>query len=946
LVRRIRKIVHGQSKKTRKGAQREENEKVKNMLILNKVNENGEIMEDDVEEEEEIIVVAGKQKSTEKVHAIDSDEELELRVAREEIREINDELFLDDDVETLSKLVSDTYLGDSSDEEDENLDDDEEDFEQILADLKINTQVNPWSLSLKNRKLLISTLFADQEKKISAIIKRNTVDCIRLLKEMQELNERQSLTILKQSRVVALTSTGAAMNQSLLNSLAAPVYIIEEAGELLESQIFAILGNHVQHLILIGDEQQLRPKVNNYNLEKKFNFAISMFERLVKREIGYSTILTQQRMRPEISKITRLFYKELKDHPKVVNFPNVPGIAQNVLFFTHNKKENDADGTKSNDFEAEMAVGLAEYLSNQLDYSCKDITIVTPYQGQRFKIKTLATKKGVDVRVVTIDDYQGEENKVIILSLVRSNQDDVAGFVEIENRIIVSLSRAKYGLYIFGNSSMLQKKDNWFHVIESMEEDNRIVDVLPLYCSVHGTERGCNVYTPQGFQNVSHGGCQETCFFQYDCGHMCGRKCHPKDPNHVTLKCTRTCPIKRDGCGHECGQICHHPKKCTGNCKVKVVYTFPDCGHPKQVECSVDRSLLVCELKCGHKLPCGHICASACKTCKTDGHVCTATVKSTCKKCKKVYSHQCGRDEGCTHECKAILPCGHPCSAKCSDCVDNKHKSCGYNCQRTLFCGHECKKHVCNEKCPNCTKTCFSKCFHGFQCKRPCQLSCVQCLEACPISCTNEKCKLLNPTATCSRTCCEPCDRPPCNERCDKILPCKHSCRGLCGETCPRCLECFGKDWNDTIYQYTFSDLNADDLVYELECGHIFMVDGLDQLMNTKKDELGYYKCPNCQKPILTAKRYQKTIKECKADIQMIKDRIEKEERENKEKEGREMAIQSMGGLRASHFYKCPNGHLYYIGECGGAMQEGKCGDCGAPIGGQNHQLRSDNQRL
>jgi len=48
----------------------------------------------------------------------------------------------------------------------------------------------------------------------------------------------------------------------------------------------------------------------------------------------------------------------------------------------------------------------------------------------------------------------GEENKIIILSLVRSNAEDKLGFVKIENRVCVSLSRAKYGMYVFGNFDM------------------------------------------------------------------------------------------------------------------------------------------------------------------------------------------------------------------------------------------------------------------------------------------------------------------------------------------------------------------------------------------------------------------------------------------------------------------------------------------------------------
>lgn len=47
--------------------------------------------------------------------------------------------------------------------------------------------------------------------------------------------------------------------------------------------------------------------------------------------------------------------------------------------------------------------------------------------------------------------------------------------------------------------------------------------------------------------------------------------------------------------------------------------------------------------------------------------------------------------------------------------------------------------------------------------------------------------------------------------------------------------------------------------------------------------------------------------------------------------------------MRQGHWYKCPNGHIYVITECGGANQIGTCNECGARIGGTNHRLLEDN---
>ncbi len=55
------------------------------------------------------------------------------------------------------------------------------------------------------------------------------------------------------------------------------------------------------------------------------------------------------------------------------------------------------------------------------------------------------------------------------------------------------------------------------------------------------------------------------------------------------------------------------------------------------------------------------------------------------------------------------------------------------------------------------------------------------------------------------------------------------------------------------------------------------------------------------------------------------------------------MIIQAVG-LSAGHWFECPNGHVYAIGECGGAMVESKCPECKSVIGGRSHSLASGNR--
>lgn len=57
----------------------------------------------------------------------------------------------------------------------------------------------------------------------------------------------------------------------------------------------------------------------------------------------------------------------------------------------------------------------------------------------------------------------------------------------------------------------------------------------------------------------------------------------------------------------------------------------------------------------------------------------------------------------------------------------------------------------------------------------------------------------------------------------------------------------------------------------------------------------------------------------------------------------RQLIVKAIG-LKAGHWFKCPNGHYYCIGECGGAMETSRCPDCGATIGGAHHTLTPGNQ--
>lgn len=65
-----------------------------------------------------------------------------------------------------------------------------------------------------------------------------------------------------------------------------------------------------------------------------------------------------------------------------------------------------------------------------------------------------------------MDGYQGEENDIILLSLVRNNLYNKIGFLNIHNRVSVALSRARNGLYIMGNMNNLKSSSMWNEISE------------------------------------------------------------------------------------------------------------------------------------------------------------------------------------------------------------------------------------------------------------------------------------------------------------------------------------------------------------------------------------------------------------------------------------------------------------------------------------------------
>ena len=384
----------------------------------------------------------------------------------------------------------------------------------------------------------------------------------------------QDETILKKQKIIGMTTTGLSKYRGLLASLEPGIILIEEAAEILEAPVTVACIPSLQHLILVGDHQQLRPHTHvKAHEEKPFFLNVSLFERLVNNRVEFDTLSKQRRMIPEIRRLLHPIYGNLiRDHASVLDpekRPNVPGMGGlNSFFFTHQWSENrDHQMSAYNPEEAEMIVGFFEYLVYN-GMKTEDITILTFYNGQRKKILKQLREKinpGQSPRfyVNTVDSYQGEENKVVILSLVRSNDKGQIGFLNIENRVCVALSRAQCGFYIFGNGMMLYAHKIWEKVIRTIankgskqdrlkiEPTSRLDEALPVRCKNHNNLS--LIKDANDFDAIDGGCAVEKCNGSLPCGHACQLMCHPF--SHDIVNCRQPCG-KTLTCGHQCAEAC------------------------------------------------------------------------------------------------------------------------------------------------------------------------------------------------------------------------------------------------------------------------------------------------------------------------------------------------------------------------------------------------------
>ncbi|CAJ2510869.1 Uu.00g064940.m01.CDS01 [Anthostomella pinea] len=400
---------------------------------------------------------------------------------------------------------------------------------------------------------------------------------------LDDLFSEGKVGFVRSKRVIGCTTTAAAMQQKLIRASRPDVVLVEEAGEILESHVLTALAPTVKQLILIGDHKQLRPKVNNYALTVEkgdgYDLNMSLFERMIRQGYKHTTLRKQHRMEPQISLFPRaLTYPDLLDGPKTEGRPTIDGLQDRVVFINHEHPETQLDtiadrldpgmkASKENAFEAVMVLRIVRYLAQQ-GYGTDSMVVLTPYLGQlrllRQKLAEendpilndpdaseliqagLMTQAASKVnkrplRISTIDNYQGEESDIVIVSLTRGNAKGDIGFMAAPERLNVLITRARNCLVMIGNMDTFMRsrgKDTWYPFFELLKEHSHLYDGLPVKCERH-PNRTAVIQTPEDFdQACPDGGCAEPCGVMLKCGlHKCKHRCHRVN-DHSQAECT------------------------------------------------------------------------------------------------------------------------------------------------------------------------------------------------------------------------------------------------------------------------------------------------------------------------------------------------------------------------------------------------------------------------
>lgn len=339
----------------------------------------------------------------------------------------------------------------------------------------------------------------------------------RLKSRAAEIELRINAELFGEARVIACTLVGSAHH--LLEGMKFGTLFIDEAAQALEAACW-IPMKRASRVILAGDHCQLPPTVKSI-AALRAGLGKTLMERIAENKPEVVTLLKiQYRMNDEIMRFSSdWFYGGKVESAPQIKYRNVLDYDHPITWIDTSNEENqitiegedapeDSASTSSsvsaanqnsdlnfkeqfvgesfgriNKAEAELTLlTLAEYFTKigkqRVLEERIDVGIISPYRAQVQYLKKLIKKYEFFkpyrrlISVNTVDGFQGQERDVILISLVRSNDEGQIGFLKDLRRMNVAMTRARMKLIILGNKDTMTKHPFYKKLWEYVEAIN------------------------------------------------------------------------------------------------------------------------------------------------------------------------------------------------------------------------------------------------------------------------------------------------------------------------------------------------------------------------------------------------------------------------------------------------------------------------------------------
>lgn len=333
----------------------------------------------------------------------------------------------------------------------------------------------------------------------------------RLKSRAAEIELRINAELFGEARVIACTLVGSAHH--LLEGMKFGTLFIDEAAQALEAACW-IPMKRASRVILAGDHCQLPPTVKSI-AALRAGLGKTLMERIAENKPEVVTLLKiQYRMNDEIMRFSsdwfyggkvesapQIKYRSVLDYDHPITWIDTSNEENQITIEGEDAPEDPASAANQNSdlnfkeqfvgesfgrinkAEAELTLlTLAEYFTKigkqRVLEERIDVGIISPYRAQVQYLKKLIKKYEFFkpyrrlISVNTVDGFQGQERDVILISLVRSNDEGQIGFLKDLRRMNVAITRARMKLIILGNKDTMTKHPFYKKLWEYVEAIN------------------------------------------------------------------------------------------------------------------------------------------------------------------------------------------------------------------------------------------------------------------------------------------------------------------------------------------------------------------------------------------------------------------------------------------------------------------------------------------